>query len=65
MIKTPRERYTLEVKHEAIRLRENGQSIPAVVRRLTLVHKTLFNWVEAHRQGKLSGYGSKPLVSAE
>ena len=55
MTKTARARYTLEFKQEAVRLVDNGQSV---------VDQTLFNWVKAHRQGKLTGAHSKP-VSAE
>ena len=60
----PRARYTLEFKQEAVRLVEGGQSIAAVARTLGVVDQTLFNWVKAHRAGKLTGADSK-LVSAE
>jgi transposase len=65
MTKTSRARYTLEFKQEAARLVENGQSIAAVARTLGVVDQTLFNWVKAHRQGKLTGADSKTPVSAE
>ena len=58
-------RYTLEFKQESVRLVEGGQSIAAAARTLGLVDQTLFNWVKAHRQGKLKGADSKPTVSAE
>ena len=64
MTKTTRARYTLEFKQEAVRLVEGGQSIAAAARTLGVVEQTLFNWVKAHRQGKLKGADSKP-VSAE
>lgn len=64
MTKTSRARYTLEFKQEAVRLVEGGQTIAAVARTLGVVDQTLFNWVKAHRQGKLKGVESKP-VSAE
>lgn len=64
MTKTSRACYTLEFKQEAVRLVENGQSIAAAARTLGVVDQTLFNWVKAHRQGKLKGIDSKP-VSAE
>ena len=64
MTKTSRARYTLEFKQEAVRLVENGQSIAAAARTLGVVDQTLFNWVKAHKQGQLTGAGSKP-VSAE
>ena len=65
MTKTSRARYTLEFKQEAARLVENGQSIASVARTLDVVDQTLFNWVKAHRQGKLTGADSKAPVSAE
>ena len=65
MTKTARARYTLEFKQEAARLVENGQSIASVARTLGVVDQTLFNWVKAHRQGKLTGADSKASVSAE
>ena len=60
----PRGRYTLEFKQKAVRLAEGGQSIAAAARTLGVVDQTLFNWVKAQRQGKLTGVDSKP-VSAE
>ena len=59
-----RARYTFEFKQEAVRLVEGGQSIAAAARSLGLVDQTLFNWVKAHRGGKLTGVNSK-AVSAE
>ncbi len=64
MTKTSRARYTLEFKQEAVRLVEGGQSIAAAARTLGVVDQTPFNWVKAHRHGKLTGAQSK-LVSAE
>jgi transposase len=64
MKKTVRSRYTLEFKREAVRLVESGQSIAAAARSLGLAEQTLFNWVKAQREGRLSGADSKP-VSAE
>ena len=64
MTKTSRARYTLEFKQEAVRLVEGEQTIAAVARTLGVVDQTLFNWVKAHKQGKLKGVDSKP-VSAE
>jgi transposase len=60
----PRARYTLEFKQEAVRLVESGQSIAGAARTLGVVDQTLFNWVKASRQGRLTGADSKP-VSAE
>lgn len=62
--KTPRARYTLEFKQEAVRLVEGGQSIAAAARTLGVVDQTLFNWVKAHRAGKLTAADGKG-VSAE
>ena len=55
MTKTSRARYTLEFKQEAVCLVDNGQSIAAVARTLGVVDQTLFNWVKAHKLGKLAG----------
>ena len=63
--KTTRARYTLEFKQEAVRLVAGGQSIAAAAWTLGVVDQTLFNWVKAHRHGKLNGADSKPPVSAE
>ena len=62
---TTRARYTLEFKQEAVRLVEGGQSIAAAARTLGVVDQTLFNWVKAHRQGKLKSADKKLIVSAE
>jgi transposase len=62
--KTPRARYTLAFKQEAVRLAEGGQSIAAAARTSGVVDQTLFNGVKAHRAGKLTGVDSK-VVSAE
>ena len=40
---TPRARYTLEFKQEAVRLVEGGQSIAAAARTLGVVDQTLFS----------------------
>jgi transposase len=56
---TPRARYTLEFKQGAVRLVESGQRIAAAARTLGVVDQTLFNWVKANRQGKLTGADSK------
>ena len=50
----PRARYTLEFKQEAVRLVESGQSIAGAARTLGVVDQTLFNWVKASRQGRLT-----------
>ncbi len=53
MIKATRARYTLGFKQEA------------ASRTLGLVEQTLFNWVKAHREGKLKGAASRSKVTAE
>jgi len=45
---------TFEFKQEAVRLVDNGHSIAAAARTLGVVDQTLFNWVKAHKQGKLT-----------
>ena len=65
MRKATRARYTLEFKQEAVRLVESGQSIAAASRTLGLVEQTLFNWVKAHREGRLQGADSRSKVTAE
>lgn len=65
MTKMTRARYTLEFKVEAVRLVEGGQSIAGAARSLGLADQTLFNWVKAHRQGRLKGAEGKSVVSAE
>jgi transposase len=59
MIRATRARYTLEFKQEAVRLVESGQSIASASRTLGLVEQTLFNWVKAHREGRLKGADSR------
>ena len=65
MTKTTRAHYTLKFKQEAVPLVEGGQSIAAAARTLGVVEQTLFNWVKAQRQGKLTGADSKPVSAAE
>jgi len=65
MTKATRKQYTLEFKQEAVRLVESGQSIAAAARSLGLVEQTLFNWVKAHRAGKLTGASDRAKLSAE
>jgi transposase len=64
-MKTKRARYTLEFKLEAVRMVESGETIAAVARKLDMVDQTLFNWVKASREGKLTGAASPSKVSAE
>jgi transposase len=55
----------LEVKREAVRLVESGQSIASALRTLRLVVQTLFNWVRAQPDGTLKGADSRSQVTAE
>jgi transposase len=64
MTKIKRSSYTLEFKLEAVRLAESCESIAAAARQLGVAEQTLFNWVKAKREGRLTGADSKP-VSAE
>jgi len=59
--KADRAKYTLEFKQEAVRLVETGQTIAGAARSLGISDQTLFNWVKAHREGKLTGVDSKPI----
>lgn len=59
--KADRAKYTLEFKQEAVRLIETGQTIAGAARSLGISDQTLFNWVKAHREGKLTGVDSKPV----
>jgi transposase len=60
-----RARYTLEFKQEAVRLVESSRSIAAAARDIGLAEQTLFNWIKAQRQGRLSGIASSRTLSAE
>ena len=60
-----RARYTLEFKREAVRLVESGQSIAAAARKIGIAEQTLFNWVKAQREGRLSGIASSRSLNAE
>ena len=59
--KAKRAQYTLEFKLEAVRLVKAGQSMAAVAATLGVVEQTLYNWVKADREGKLTGAGTKPV----
>jgi len=65
MVKVPRKAYTLEFKQEAIRLVESGQRVSAAARSLGIVEQTLWNWVKAHRAGKLRGSSGHAELTAE
>ena len=65
MKKTVRSSYTLEFKQEAVRLVQSGQSMAAVGRSLGVAEQTLFNWVKASREGRLSGAESKPVSTEQ
>jgi transposase len=60
-----RGRYTLEFKQEAVRRVESGQTIAAAARDLGVVEQTLFNWIKAHRAGKLKEVNGNAGATAE
>ena len=60
-----RARYTVEFKQEAVRLVESGRSIAAAARDVGIAEQTLFNWIKAQRQGRLSGIAGSRAPSAE
>ena len=49
---------------EVVRLVQGEHTIAAVAKTLNVVDRTLFGWVKAQSEGKLTGTQSKP-VSAE
>ncbi len=65
MVKLPRKSYTLEFKQEAVRLVESGQRIAEAARSVGIAEQTLWNWVRAHRSGKLHGAGGRAELTAE
>ena len=65
MVKLPRKSYTLEFKQEAVRLVESGQRIAEAARSVGIAEQTLWNWVRAHRAGKLQGAGSRTELTSE
>src|SRR3982751_1472945 len=60
-----RARYTLEFKREAVRLVESGQSIAGAGRNIGIAEQSLFNWVKAQREGRLSGIPRSRGLNAE
>lgn len=61
MARSPRARYTLEYKLEAVRMVKSGQSQIVVAKVLGIAEQTLNNWVRLDRQGLLQGADSKPV----
>ncbi len=59
--KAKRARYTLEFKLEAVRLVKAGQSMAAVGATLGVADQTLYNWVKADRECRLTGADAKPV----
>lgn len=57
--KADRAMCTLEFNIEAVRLVEAEQTMASASRSLGISDQTLFSWVKAHRQGKLTGADSK------
>ena len=65
MERLPRKIYTYEFKLEAVRLVESGQSIAEAARSLGVVEQTLWNWIKAHKAGKLVANGRGSKLTAE
>ena len=65
MERLPRKIYTYEFKLEAVRLVESGQSIAEAARSLGIVEQTLWNWMKAHKAGKLRANGRGSKLTAE
>jgi transposase len=65
MTKATRAQYTLEFKQEAVRMVESGQSIAAAARTLGVVEQTLYNWVKAKREGRLTGANNSKVSSEQ
>ena len=63
MTKTTRASDTIEFKQKAVRLVDKGQCIASAACTLGVVDQTLFNWVQAHKEGKLLGADSKLIGS--
>ena len=61
----PRKIYTYEFKLEAVRLVESGQRIAEAARSLGIVEQTLWNWIKAHKAGKLVANGRGSKLTAE
>ena len=65
MERLPRKIYTYEFKLEAVRLVESGQSMAEAARSLGIVEQTLWNWMRAHKGGKLVANGRGSKLTAE
>jgi transposase len=65
MTKVTRAQYTLEFKQEAVRMVESGQSMAAAARTLGVVEQTLYNWVKAKREGRLTGANNSKVSSEQ
>ena len=60
---TPRARYTLEFKLEAVRLVKSGQVAAATAKILGIAKQTLENWVRLAHKGQLKGAGDEPGIN--
>jgi transposase len=68
MKQLPRQKYTPEYRAQAVKLViEQNQTIPAAARSLSMSAKTLENWVQRARHGKLSAIGEhqKPVTDLD
>ena len=65
MTKTPRARYSQELRQQAVnRAVEDGFGVTETARRLSIPMKTLANWIAQYRQDKQS-FAMKPGVSEQ
>jgi transposase len=65
MERLQRKNYTYEFKLEAVRLVEAGKSIAEATRSLGITEQTLWNWIKAHKGGKLVANGRSSKLTAE
>lgn len=68
MEKLPRQRYTNEYRHQAVRfVTEERLTVPEAARRLSMSEKTLTNWLHKARHGKLGlvGASRRPVTDLE
>lgn len=59
--KAKQARYALESKLEAVRLVKAGQSMAAAGATLGVAAPTIYDWVKADREGRLTGADTKPV----
>ena len=66
MEKIPKQFFTAEFKEEAVRLVvDGGLTLAEAGRRLSVHPQTLKNWVNRHKQGNLTGPGTRSVCELE